>query len=161
MFSIRPATHQDHDTVWAMLEPVLRAAEVFAQPADMQREAALAWWFADQHTVFTAEEDGDILGTYYIQPNQHGGGSHVANCGYLTAPWAPGRGVANRMCAHSIEYARSAGYRAMQFNFVISTNKAAIHLWQKHGFRTLTQLPGAFQHPSLGLVDALIMWRDL
>jgi len=159
--AIRPATRADDDAIWAMLEPVIRAGEVFALPRDMHREAALTYWFTPEHTVFVAEEEGTIAGTYYIQPNQRGGGSHVANCGYLTAPQAAGRGIAGAMCAHSLDYAKSTGYRAMQFNFVISTNAAAIHLWTRHGFRTLTTLPGAFHHPTEGYVDALIMWRDL
>ena len=172
---IRPAAADDQDALWTMLEPVIRAGEVFALPRDMDRTAALAYWFAPTHTVFIAEEGEDdkdsnmgeetypatILGSYYIQPNQAGPGSHVANCGYLTAPWSTGRGVASAMCAHSLNYARHAGYHAMQFNFVISTNLPAIHLWTKHGFRTLARLPQAFQHPTEGYVDALIMWQSL
>ena len=151
----------DQASVWEMLEPVIRDAEVFALPAGMDRASALAYWFAPEHTVFLAEEDGAPVGSYYIQPNQCGGGSHVANCGYLTAPPAAGRGIAGAMCAHSIDYARSSGYRAMQFNFVVSSNAAAIHLWTKHGFVVLARLPGAFHHPKLGFVDALVMHREL
>lgn len=151
----------DSDPIWAMLEPVIRAGEVFALPRDMQQAAALGYWFDPRHTVFVAEDDGAIVGSYYIQPNQLGPGSHVANCGYLTAPWAAGRGIANAMCAHSLDYARRAGYRAMQFNLVVSTNLPAVHLWVKHGFRILARLPGAFHHPLQGDVDALILWQDL
>jgi GNAT superfamily N-acetyltransferase len=169
MLLIRPAHSADSPdlhlgdeaSVWAMLEPVLRAAEVFALPADMDRASALAYWFAAEHTVFIAEEDGEPVGSYYIQANQRGAGSHVANCGYLTAPSAVGRGIAGAMCAHSLEFARASGYRAMQFNFVISSNAAAVHLWTKHGFTVLARLPGAFRHPRLGFVDALVMHREL
>jgi len=79
----------------------------------------------------------------------------------MTAAWASGRGIARRMCAHSIEHARSRGFRAMQFNFVVSTNAAAVHLWQSLGFETLCRLPGAFDHPRAGFVDALVMFRAL
>jgi ribosomal protein S18 acetylase RimI-like enzyme len=163
MLTIRPAGSHDHDheALWRMLEPVLRTAEVFALPADMDRAAALAYWFAPRHTAFIAEQNNQAVGSYYIQPNQQGGGAHIANCGYLTASHATGQGIAGFMCAHSIAYAQSAGYRAMQFNFVVSTNVAAIHLWTKYGFRTLTRLPGAFLHPAHGYVDALVLWRDL
>jgi ribosomal protein S18 acetylase RimI-like enzyme len=108
-----------------------------------------------------AEEDGELLGTYYLRANQKGGGAHVGNCGYMTAAKASGRGVATAMCAHSLEYARSLGFRAMQFNFVVSTNVGAIHLWEKFGFATVGRLAGAFLHPSLGYVDALVMYRTL
>jgi len=151
----------DRDAIWAMLEPVIRAGEVYALPVEMAREEALTYWFAIGNWVFIAELDGAVAGSYYLRANQRGGGSHVANCGYLTAAWAVGRGVAGAMCAHSLEFAKGAGFRAMQFNFVVSTNEAAVHLWQKHGFETIGRLPEAFRHPRLGFVDALVMWRDL
>jgi len=158
---IREAMTEDEDAIWRMLEPVIRAGEVFALPADMPREEALAYWFAAGKRVFVAEEDGAALGSYYIHANQRGGGAHVANCGYLTAGWAAGRGVAGVMCAHSLEYGKSAGFRAMQFNFVVSSNAAAVHLWRKHGFAEVGRLRGAFLHPRLGYVDALVMFREL
>ena len=127
----------------------------------MEREQALAYWFSSGHTVFVADEGGEVLGTYYLRANQQGGGNHVSNCGYMAAAKASGRGVATAMCAHSLEYARSLGFRAMQFNFVVSSNLPAIHLWQKFGFATVGRLPGAFLHPSLGYVDALVMYRTL
>jgi ribosomal protein S18 acetylase RimI-like enzyme len=127
----------------------------------MPREEALAYWFDPRHEVFASEEDGQMLGTYFLQPNQQGGGSHVANCGYVTAPWTTGRGVARAMCEHSLVRARQRGFRAMQFNFVVSTNEPAVHLWHTFGFEIVGQLPGAFHHPSQGFVDALVMYRSL
>jgi L-amino acid N-acyltransferase YncA len=161
MIAIRAAIAGDRDVVWQMLEPVIRAGEVFALPREMTREQGLASWFADGNWVFVAEEEGQVAGSYYVHANQKGGGSHVANCSYLTAGWALGRGVAGAMCAHSLDFARSVGFRAMQFNFVVSTNQAAVHLWIKHGFEVLARLPAAFEHPALGFVDALVMWRAL
>ena len=151
----------DQDAIWTMLEPVVRVGEVFALPREMTREQGLAYWFAAGNWVFVAEDDGRIVGSYYVRANQRGGGSHVANCGYLTAAWALGRGVAGAMCKHSLAFARSVGFRAMQFNFVVSTNEAAVHLWRKHGFEVLARLPAAFEHPRLGFVDALVMFRRL
>ena len=155
----------DRDAIWAMLEPVIRAGEVYALPVEMTRDEALAYWFAAGNWVFVAEEDGAVVGSYYLRANQRGGGDHVCNCGYVTAGWATGRGVAGAMCAHSLEFGRSVGFRAMQFNFVVSTNEPAVHLWKKHGFRELARLPGAFRLPSTDgeprFVDALVMWREL
>jgi ribosomal protein S18 acetylase RimI-like enzyme len=161
MIAIRAARPDDRDAIWKMLEPVIRAGDVFALPVNMSREDALAYWFAAARRVFVAEENGAALGSYYIHANQAGGGSHVANCGYLTAAWAAGRGIAGAMCAHSLEFAKAQGFRAMQFNFVVSTNHAAVHLWRKQGFAVVGRLPAAFLHPSLGYVDALVMYRDL
>jgi ribosomal protein S18 acetylase RimI-like enzyme len=113
------------------------------------------------HEIFVAEEDGTVLGTYFLQANQSGGGAHVANCGYITAPASSGRGVARAMCAHSLDHARGRGFNAMQFNFVIATNERAIHLWESFGFNTVGRIPAAFRHPALGLVDVLVMHRFL
>jgi ribosomal protein S18 acetylase RimI-like enzyme len=159
---IRPASCAvDGDAIWAILEPTIRAAGTYTLPADMGRDAALAYWFGPQHEVFAAIAGAQVLGTYFLQPNQQGGGSHVANCGYITAPWATGRGVARAMCAHSLERARERGFRAMQFNFVVSTNEPAVHLWRSLGFEIVGRLPGAFHHPRQGFVDALVMYRSL
>jgi ribosomal protein S18 acetylase RimI-like enzyme len=144
-----------------MLEPVIRAGETYALPRDMTEEAALAYWTAPEKTVFVAADESTVAGTYYLRANQLGGGAHVANCGYVTAPWATGRGVARAMCEHSLVYAKERGFLAMQFNLVVSTNTRAIKLWKRLGFETVGTLPGAFAHPALGFVDALVMFRKL
>ena len=100
-------------------------------------------------------------GTYFLRANHEGGGAHVANCGYVTATWATGRGVARVMCAHSLEHAKALGFRAMQFNFVVSTNTAAVRAWERCGFAVVGRLPEAYRHRELGLVDALVMFRVL
>ena len=127
----------------------------------MAEADALAYWLHPEKKVFVAEEDGVLLGTYYLRRNQEGGGSHVSNCGYATSVRARGRGIARRMCEHSLAYARQQGFLAMQFNFVVSTNLAAVHLWQALGFEVVGRLPEAFRHPTEGLVDALVMYRTL
>jgi ribosomal protein S18 acetylase RimI-like enzyme len=111
--------------------------------------------------VHVAEAGGAIAGTYYLRANNQGGGAHVANCGYIVAPYATGRGIARAMCVRSLERAGALGFRAMQFNFVISSNECAVRLWQSCGFHIVGRLPDAFEHPRLGLVDALVMYRKL
>lgn len=158
---IRPAEATDQDAIWAILEPVIRAGETLATPHDMKRDDALALWLAPERTVRVLEEDGRILGILYVRANQTGGGAHVANAGYVVAQQATGRGVARRMCAASLDLARDLGFRAMQFNFVISTNVRAVALWQAMGFAIVGRLPGAFAHPCGEDVDALVMFRPL
>jgi L-amino acid N-acyltransferase YncA len=158
---IRPATAADANTIWAIMEPILRAGETYCLPRDMNKASALAYWFSSNREVFAAEENAEILGTYCLQPNQRGGGAHVANCGYMTAAHATGRGVARAMCAHSLNRARDRGFRAMQFNFVISTNQRAVKLWQSFAFAIVGTLPKAFLHPASGYVDAYVMYREL
>ena len=158
---IRAATSADFDAIWRILEPVIRAGETYTLPRDMSREAALAYWHEPDHEVFVFEETGEVLGTYFLRANQKGGGAHVANCGYMTAVWARGRGVSRAMCQHSLLHASSRGFCAMQFNFVVSTNERAVRLWQSLGFAIVGRLPGVFIHPSLGAVDALVMHRYL
>lgn len=159
--AIRPAAAEDADAVWAILEPVIRAGETYALPQDMTRDTALAYWFSPGHDVFVAAVDGKVLGTYFLRANQQGGGAHTANCGYMTHPAATGKGLASAMCAHSLDYARSHGFAAMQFNFVVSSNDRAVRLWQRHGFEIVGRIPDGFLHPRLGFVDALVMHRRL
>jgi ribosomal protein S18 acetylase RimI-like enzyme len=158
---IRPATDTDTDAIWNIMEPIIRAGETYTLPRDMDKTAAIEYWLRETHEVFIAEEDGDIVGTYFLQANQQGGGGHVANCGYMTAVAATGRGVAHAMCEHSLGRARGRRFRAMQFNFVISTNERAVRLWQSFGFEIVGRLPGAFLHPTKGYVDAYVMYRAL
>lgn len=158
---IRAAEARDDEAIWKILEPVIRAGETYTLPREMNREEALAYWHTPGHEVFVAEDGAQIVGTYFLHANQKGGGAHVANCGYVTAAWASGRGIARAMCAHSLEHAKTRGFRAMQFNFVVSTNERAVRLWQSMGFETAGRLPGAFMHPTLGAVDAFVMYRHL
>jgi L-amino acid N-acyltransferase YncA len=158
---IRPATEADHAAILAIVAPTLAAGETYAISRDLDDAGVLAYWFAPSHEVFVAEEDGQILGTYYLMANQQGGGAHVANCGYMTAPAAQGKGIARAMCEHSLVRARKRGFRAMQFNHVVSTNTRAVVLWQKLGFAIVGTLPLAFNHPSHGYVDSYVMFRAL
>ena len=159
---IRPALAPDHDAIWSILQPICAAGEVFCVPRDGGRAEAFEYWFSGaDRQVFVAESGGEILGTAYLRPNQGGGGAHVANAGYATAPAAQGRGVARALLAHSLETARAQGFRAMQFNFVVATNTRAIATWQAAGFAIVGRLPQAFDHPRLGFVDALVMHRAL
>jgi ribosomal protein S18 acetylase RimI-like enzyme len=158
---VRPAVAGDADAIWDIVEPTIRAGETYALPPDWPSDDALAYWSSPGHTVFVAEDGGAAVGTYYIRANQRGGGDHVANCAFITATAAGGRGVATAMCAHALRYAAAAGYGAMQFNFVVSTNTRAIALWRRFGFEIVGRLPGAFRHKTLGPVDALVMYRKL
>ena len=158
---IRPAQPADRDAIAAIVMPTIRQGTTYALDREMSEADALAYWLGPDKETFVAEEEGAIVGTYYLRRNQPGGGSHVCNCGYMTAPVAAGRGVARRMCAHSLDHARARGFRAMQFNFVVSTNADAVHSWQKAGFDIVGRLPGAFLHPTQGYVDALVMFHDL
>ena len=158
---IRAATEADRESIWQILEPMIRAGDTYPLPRDMSRTDALGYWFSDDHEVFAAEENDHIVGTYCLRANQRGGGSHVANAGYVTAPADRGRGVARAMCEDSLVRARARGFRAMQFNFVVSTNERAVKLWQNCGFAIVGRLPEAFNHPVAGYVDAFVMFQRL
>jgi ribosomal protein S18 acetylase RimI-like enzyme len=161
MMLIRTAIAADWPAIWSMLEPTMRAGETLALPRDGGEDVARAYWSSAEKRNFVAVDGDEVLGSSYVRANQQGGGAHVANCGYLTAVSARGRGVARALCAHSIEYCRAQGFRAIQFNFVVSTNEPAVHLWHSFGFDVLARLPAAFDHPRLGQVDALVMWKAL
>lgn len=158
---IRPATQQDGSAIWSIIGPVIQAGETYTLARDMTESDGLAYWMGPEKETFVVEDEGLILGTYYMRPNQAGGGAHVANCGYMTSTAAAGRGLARAMCEHSMAHARARGYRAIQFNFVVSTNVRAVRLWETLGFSVVGRLPRAFEHPSEGFVDALVMYRWL
>lgn len=159
---IRPATLADFEQIWPILRDIAATGETYAWPRDVSREQAQALWMgAPGQWVSVADEDGNILGSSYIKPNQMGGGAHVCNAGYAVAESARGKGVAAALCEHSQALAREHGFAAMQFNFVVASNVAAVHLWTRLGFETVGRLPGAFLHPSLGYVDALVMFKKL
>lgn len=159
--TVRPALATDDDPIWRILEPTFRAGETYPIARDISRSDALHYWRSLGHAVFVAEENGAVVGTYYLRANNKGGGGHVANCGYMVAADATGRGIARAMCDHSLAQAIKCGFRAMQFNFVIATNDRAVRLWQSCGFTIVGRLPNAFDHPRHGFVDALVMFRNL
>ena len=158
---IRPYCEGDAEAVTALLMPVFRAGDTYAIDPDITPDAALAYWTGGGRKVFVAEAAGEVMGTYYITRNQAGGGSHVCNCGFVTGEAARGRGLARRMLVHSLETARTEGFRAMQFNFVVESNTRAVETWKRAGFEVVGRLPGAFLHPRLGEVDALVMFRGV
>ena len=158
---IRRATASDHTAIKEICLPIFRAAETYPIEPDISEEDALAYWMETGKETFVTEVDGDVLGVYYIKPNNAGGGKHICNCGYMTRSDATGKGVATAMCTHSLDYAKSVGFKGMQFNFVISTNHPSIRLWKKFGFAIVGELPNVYHHPSEGYVDALVMFRAL
>jgi len=177
---MRPANEADDDAIWVILEPNIRAGETRALPRDWSRADALAYWRASSHEVWVAERDEvaeregtaargdaatshtrDIVGTYFLRAAQLGPGAHIANAGYMVRPDAWGAGVASTMCDHSLVRARERGFTAMQYYFVVASNERVVALWQRKGFAIVGRSPNAFQHPTLGPTDALVMYRSL
>ena len=162
MPTIRAFRPDDWPAVWRILRPVFRAGETYAFAPDIAEGDAHREWIEKPSATFVATiDDGRPVGTYYLKPNQPALGAHVCNCGYVVAEAARGQGIATRMCAHSQREARARGFRAMQYNLVVSTNQTAVQLWQKLGFEIVGRLPGAFRHPRLGYVDAFVMYKSL
>jgi L-amino acid N-acyltransferase YncA len=167
--NIRPAVEEDRDAIWNIFHEIVAAGDTYAFDPQMSREDALAYWFrADTHTYVAEQlrhasraEDRHLVGTYILRPNQSGAGSHVANAAFMVARNARGQGVGRAMGEHCLSEARRLGFRAMQFNFVVSTNETAIRLWKQLGFEIVGTLPGAFRHPEKGYVDVYVMFRSL
>jgi ribosomal protein S18 acetylase RimI-like enzyme len=158
---IRPALPADTDGIWQILEPTIVLGEALPLPPDMSRKAALDYWQSPDHEVFVVEQVEAMVGSYFLAPNQAGGGDHVATATFVVSPPATGRGIAQAMCEHALARAKERGFLAMQFNFVVTSNERPVKLWQRAGFQIVGRLPQAFRHPSLGLVDVLVMHRTL
>ena len=169
LFDIRPATPDDWPGIWSLMEPVLREGETFTWDRDTTEEAARAKWmkeapgqtFVAVRTADGPHPGGEILGTGEFHANQAGGGSHVANAGYMVSSKHSGQGIARALCAYSLKEAKTAGFRAMQFNAVVESNVRAVWLWQSMGFRILATVPEAFNHPEIGYVGLHVMYRKL
>lgn len=158
---IRNATTRDVSAIWSILKPVFRAGETYSIARDISEADAIAYWCSANHETFVTEVNAAIVGTCYLRANQGGGGDHVANCGYMTSAQAQGQGIARLMLEHSLVRAKDKGFRAMQFNFVVSTNERAVRTWEAYGFGTVGRIPDGFRHPALGFVDAFVMYRQL
>jgi L-amino acid N-acyltransferase YncA len=161
MVEIREATVANRDAIWDIFREVVAARDTYAFDPGMSRQDALGYWFQANTRAYIAESSGRILGTYILRPNQSGSGSHVANAAFMVARDARGQGIGRAMGEHCLSEARRLGFRAMQFNFVVSTNESAIRLWKQLGFEIVGTLPGAFRHPEKGYVDVYVMYRSL
>lgn len=159
--TIREAVKEDFDSIWPIFREIVTAGDTYAYATDTTKEQAFEIWIEAPRKTNVFEEEGRIVGTYFLKTNQAGPGSHVCNCGYMVSSSARGRGLATAMCEHSQKVAMALGYKAMQFNFVASSNQGAVRLWGKLGFATVGRLPNAFNHPALGYVDALVMYKWL
>ena len=158
---IRRATSVDYDQVWEIFSAVIKTGDTYVFNPDTPKEDLAKHWFADYMATFVVEEDGQILGTYIIKPNQIDLGSHIANGSYMVSPKAQGKGIGKLLCEHSIQFARESGYVGIQFNIVVSTNVPAVELWKKYGFQIIGTTPKGFRHPEQGLVDTYIMFLEL
>jgi L-amino acid N-acyltransferase YncA len=159
--AIRAATDADRDPIWEIFHATVAPADAFVYDPNTPREEGEAYWFAKGTRTYVAEQNGIVAGSYILRANRPGLGDHVANAGFMVAPEGRGLGVGRAMGEHALAEARRLGYRAMQFNFVISTNESAVHLWQQLGFEIVGTLPGAFRHARKGFVDAYVMFRNL
>lgn len=158
---IREARVNDFDSLYPILDEIISSGETYAYPRDTNKTEALHLWMEYPRKTYVVLVDDTVVGTYFIKTNQVGQGSHVCNCGYMVSPLAGGQGIATAMCVHSQKIAIELGYKAMQFNFVASSNTRAIKLWRKLGFEEVGRLPKAFNHPALGYIDALLMYKWL
>lgn len=161
MLSIRRAEAADFAAIWPILQAVFSRGDTYSFSPDMSREECFHTWMEVPLVTYVAIEDERVVGTYFLKPNQPGLGSHVANAGYAVSPQARGKGIGRTMGEHSLKVARTLGFKAMQYNFVVSTNETAVKLWEKCGFAIVGRLPKAFNHKEKGFVDAYVMYQWL
>ena len=161
MMEIKLAHNEDFEQIWPVIHEVLRTGDTYPFAPDTSQKEAFHIWMEKPRATYVAVLDDDIVGTYYIKANQPGLGAHVCNCGYMVRRSARGKGIGRAMCLHSLREARSLGFKAMQYNLVVSTNTGAVKLWQNLGFDIIGTLPKAFHHRKEGFVDAFVMYQWL
>jgi len=158
---IRKAISSDKPPVWRIIEAVIARGDTYVFDPGTPEDEMIAYWFSPEKHIYVADEDGEILGTYWLKANRPGLGSHVGNGAYMVSPNAKGKGIGRMMAEHSIGEARRLGFTAMQFNFVVKSNDVAVKLWQSVGFEIIGEIPEAFNHKQNGLTNAYIMYRKL
>lgn len=158
---IRKATEKDIDQIWEIFQAVIKTEDTYVFSPKTPKTDLQKHWFASYMHTYVFEEEGQILGTYIVKPNQIDLGSHISNASYMVSPKAQGKGIGKKLCEHSLKLAKDLGFIGMQFNIVVSTNKGAVALWKKFGFEIIGTTPKAFKHKTLGLVDAYIMYKEL
>lgn len=159
--SARIATDEDEEALWGILEPMVRQGGTYVFSLDKTRESMMGYWMGTEKTTFVVEKEGVVLGTFYLKANQEGLGDHICNAGFVVSRDAEGQGVGRWMGEYAQAAAKSRGFLAMQFNFVIQSNQKAVHLWKSLGFSVIGEIPEAYRHPELGLVSALIFHKKL
>jgi ribosomal protein S18 acetylase RimI-like enzyme len=158
---IRRARKEDREIIWQIFHAVVAGGDTYVFDPNISRRKALAYWLGPKTRCYVALSDQGIVGSYILKANQPGLGSHVANAGFMVSPSARGRGIGRAMAEHCLREAGRLGFRAMQFNFVVTTNKPALRLWKDLGFKIVGTLPGAFRHTRRGFVDVYVMYRPL
>lgn len=161
MLHIRPALESDFAQMWPIFQQVVATGSTYVFAPETPEQDAFAYWFGPGVTCYVAEDEGRVVGMYKLVANQRDLGAHVANASFMVDPNYSGKGAGRQMGLHCLREAKRAGYLAMQFNFVVSTNKAAVALWQSLGFAIVGTLPKVFRHRELGDVDAYVMHRFL
>ena len=158
---IRTATDSDKPAVWQIIKPIIEAGDTYVFPPDSPEDEMIEYWFSPEKYVYVAEDDGEVLGTFWLKANQPGLGSHVCNAAYMVAPKESGKGIGRKMAEFSLDEARRLGFSAMQFNFVVASNTGAVRLWESIGMKIIGEIPDAFDHRERGMTNALIMYRKL
>ncbi len=159
--SARIANDEDEEALWGILEPMVRKGGTYVFSLDKTQESMMGYWMGTDKTTFVVEKEGVVVGTFYLKANQEGLGDHICNAGFVVSRYAEGQGVGRWMGEFAQAAAKSRGFLAMQFNFVIKSNKKAVHLWKSLGFSVIGEIPEAYRHPNLGLVSSLIFYKKL
>ncbi len=159
--TIRLANPTDHQAVWHIISNVISTGDTYVFAPDSSKEKMLNYWFASDKRTYVSEENGEIIGTFYLKENQMDLGSHIVNAGYMVSKNARGKGIGKTMAEFSMEEAQRLGFRGMQFNLVVKTNEKAVKLWLKLGFKIIGEIPDAYKHSALGYVNGYIMYQKL
>ena len=164
---IRKATPDDFPQMLPIFREVIQGGDTYDFEETASDQDAFDYWFGKGVSSWVMVESSDegqgdqVLGFYKIIQNHRGRGSHVANASFMVSSTARGKGIGRKMGEDCIKVAREMGFKAIQFNFVISTNEPAMKLWKSLGYKELCRLPGAFNHKKLGYVDAVIFFMEL
>lgn len=157
---IRKYTEADLSHMRTIWNAIVREGTAFPQEEPLTLEEARSF-FANQSYTGVSEENDEILGLYIVHPNNVGRCGHIANASFGVRSGQRGKRIGEKMVIDSLEIAGSLGFRIMQFNSVVATNKGAIHLYNKLGFTALGVIPNGFKQKDGSYVDIIPFYIEI
>lgn len=156
---IRAYMEAELSSMTALWNQIVAQGDSFPQEQPLTLEEARAFFQQQSFTAVAVDEAGCVHGLYILHPNNAGRCSHTANASYAVRSESRGSGVGEQLVRHSLKMCRALSFRGLQFNAVVCTNKAAIHLYEKLGFQRIGVTPGGYRMKDGSYQDLWLFYK--
>ncbi len=173
---VRDGSTADWADIWPFFRALLAAGETICLPNIMMGSDARTLWFGGVDTEVIVAVDprdkpkvenpdspivGRVVGSASMRTARDGHGRHVVRADFVVDPRLHGQEVEKELAIAVLTRARASGFRAVEIDPVVETDRAAIESWRSLGFEIVGTRPRAFEHPSSGMVGLHVMYRAL